>query len=123
MEAANKGAWSVDPHRSVGMGISLPFEPGERRFQTFPLFRDAWLPAAAARVYFFFKVGFCDFHGRPHAAPRGRLEPLREPGAGLRVPLLLHAQVRTCMRQTFAFEPHRVWNRPPASHAARSRPL
>eukprot|EP01046_Picozoa_sp_COSAG06_P010162 COSAG06_NODE_549_length_14405_cov_6.391933_11_plen_141_part_00 len=32
MEAANKGAASVDQGRSVGMGISLPFEPGLNPF-------------------------------------------------------------------------------------------
>jgi predicted Rossmann-fold nucleotide-binding protein len=34
MEAANKGAASVAPDRSVGMGISLPFEPGLNPFVT-----------------------------------------------------------------------------------------
>ena len=34
MEAANKGAFRVDPKRSVGMGISLPFEPGLNSYVT-----------------------------------------------------------------------------------------
>ena len=45
MEAANRGAASVDPSRSVGMGISLPFEPGLNPFVT---------PELAFEFHYFF---------------------------------------------------------------------
>ena len=45
MEAANKGACSVDQNRSVGMGISLPFEPGLNPYVT---------PELAFEFHYFF---------------------------------------------------------------------
>ena len=32
MEAANRGAFEVDPAKSIGMGISLPFEPSLNKY-------------------------------------------------------------------------------------------
>ena len=49
MEAANRGAWEVDRRRSIGMGISLPFEPGLNPYCT---------PQLAFEFHYFFMRKF-----------------------------------------------------------------
>jgi uncharacterized protein (TIGR00730 family) len=49
MEAANRGAWEVAADRSVGMGISLPFEPGLNPYVT---------PGLAFEFHYFFMRKF-----------------------------------------------------------------
>lgn len=49
MEAANQGAFEVNPNKSIGMGISLPFEPSLNPYVT---------PELAFEFHYFFTRKF-----------------------------------------------------------------
>ena len=49
MEAANQGAYQVNPNKSIGMGISLPFEPSLNPYVT---------PELAFEYHYFFTRKF-----------------------------------------------------------------
>ena len=59
MEAANKGAHSVDPKKSIGINIQLPSEPYVTKSKGFYYFftRKVML-AASAQAYIYFPGGF-----------------------------------------------------------------